>query len=113
MKHYNTIAIIFTKGRYILKLKESLVCTKCRGTHFTIKREATYLYSYNLENKNSEALPFLFDNRELVQSHEYLQCEQCGAKFPCSLDERNSTLNFTIEQKAIRADHVTNPEFLG
>ena len=38
---------------------------KCRGTHFTVKREATYLYSYNLENKNSEALPFLFDNREL------------------------------------------------
>jgi hypothetical protein len=103
-----------------LKIKESLICTKCNGNHFTVKREATYLYSYNLDtpdsgkwSKDPEALPFLFDNRELMESHEYLQCEQCGAKFPCSLDDRNSTINFTIESKAIRADHVTNPEFLG
>ncbi|HRS21625.1 MAG TPA: hypothetical protein P5510_07650 [Clostridia bacterium] len=96
-----------------MELKEPLICTKCSGRHFTVKREATYLYSYDLENKNSEALPFLFDNRELVDSHEYLQCEQCGARFPCTLDEYNSTINFTIEQKAVRSDHVTNPEFLG
>jgi len=113
IKYHNTVAIIFTKGRCILELKESLICTKCRGSHFTVKRVATYLYSYDLENKKSEALPFLFDNRELVESHEYLQCEQCGATFPCTLDERSNTINFTIEQKAVRSDHVTNPEFLG
>jgi hypothetical protein len=103
-----------------MKLKESLICSKCNGTHFSVKREATYLYSYNLDtpesghwSKETEALPFLFDNRELVQSHEYIQCEQCGARFPCSLDDRNSTINFTIESKAIRADIVDNPEFLG
>lgn len=103
-----------------MRIGESLICTKCNGTHFTVKREATYLYSYKLDtpetgkwSKDSESLPFLFDNRELINSHEYLQCEQCGAKYPCSLDERNNTINFTIEQKAIRADHVTNPEFLG
>lgn len=96
-----------------MKLKEPLICTKCNGSHFTVKRVATYLYNYNLENSNSEALPFLFDDRELVESHEYLQCKQCGEKFPCVLDERNSIIDFTIEQKAVRADHVTNPEFLG
>ena len=103
-----------------MKIKESLLCTKCNGTHFTVKREATYLYSYNLDtpesgqwSKDPEALPFLFDNRELMKSNEYLRCEQCGATFPCSLDDRNSTINFTIERKAIRADHVTNPDFLG
>lgn len=103
-----------------MKINESLICTKCNGTHFTVKREATYLYSYNLDtpetgrwSKDSEALPFLFDSRELVQSHEYLQCEQCGARFPCSLDDGNNTISFTIERKAIRADNATNPEFLG
>lgn len=96
-----------------MKLKEPLICTNCSGSHFTLKRIATYLYNYDLENMNSEALPFLFDNRELMQSREYLQCEQCGAEFPCTLDERNSTINLTIERKAVRADHVTNPEFLG
>lgn len=103
-----------------MRIKESITCAKCNGTHFTVKREATYLYSYNLDtpesgqwSKDPEALPFLFDNRELVQSNEYLQCENCGARFPCSLDERNNTINFTIERKAIRADNVTNPEFLG
>ena len=103
-----------------MEIKESLICSKCNGTHFTVKREATYLYSYNLDtpesshwSKDTEALPFLFDNRELVQSHEYLQCEQCGARFPCSLDDRNSTIDLTILRKAVRADHVTNPEFLG
>ena len=96
-----------------MKLKKSLICTNCSGSQFTVKRIATYLYSYNLESKDSEALPFLFDNRELVQSREYLQCEQCGAKFPCVLDEQNKTINFTIEQKAVRANHITNPEFLG
>lgn len=96
-----------------MKLKEPLICTKCSGSNFTVKRVTTYLYNYNLDNNGSEALPFLFDNRELVESHEYLQCKQCGAKFPCVLDVHNSTIDFTIEQKAVRADHVTNPEFLG
>jgi ribosomal protein L40E len=103
-----------------LRIKESMICTKCNGNHFTVKREATFLYSYKLDtpdtgqwSKDPEALPFLFDYRELIDSHEYLQCEKCGARFPCSLDDRNNTINFTIEGKAVRSDNVNNPEYLG
>ncbi|MGE5629977.1 MAG: hypothetical protein ACM3TR_02640 [Caulobacteraceae bacterium] len=103
-----------------MKIKESLECPKCNGTHFAVKHEATYLYTYNLETPDTgdrsrfdESFPFLFDNRELVESKEYLECEQCGAKYPCDIDRKKRHIQYTILQKAIRADHQTNPEFLG
>jgi uncharacterized protein YbaR (Trm112 family) len=103
-----------------MNIKESLVCPKCRGTHFTIKREATYLYTYKLETPSTEnwseqddALPFLFDYREQLDNKERLECEECGAQFPCNLDKDHPKIHFTILQKAIRSDYDRNPEFLG
>lgn len=103
-----------------MKIKEPLICPKCSGSYFQVKREATYLYTYKLNtpnteewSENEEALPFLFDNREKISDNDYLECEQCKEKYPCDLDSKNSKVHFTILQKAIRADYKTNPNFLG
>jgi DNA-directed RNA polymerase subunit RPC12/RpoP len=103
-----------------LDLKESLICPKCSSKNFIVKREATYLYTYKFNpdnlldvSKKTEDLPFLFDNREKETSNEYIECEQCGAKYPLSLDSLGKRIDLTILRKAIRADNTENPGFLG
>lgn len=103
-----------------LDLEKPLICPKCKSENFIVKREATYLYTYKFNsdnmdeiNKKSREIPFLFDNREKETSNEYLQCEQCGTKYPISLDDLGNRIDFTILRKAVRGDNVENPEFLG
>lgn len=103
-----------------LNIQEPLVCPNCKGTYFTIKREATYLYTYKLDtnlteewSKEDEALPFLFDYREQVENKEYLECDKCGSQYPCNLEKGNPKVHLTILQKAMRSDYVTNPDYLG
>lgn len=100
-----------------MKIDRNIVCTKCRGTSFVAKREATYVYSYKIDgetNKNNcEELPYLFDNREQMNSKEYLECEKCGACYPCVIEKGDDGIEFVILQKAIRSEYVTKPEFLG
>ena len=98
--------------------KETLVCTKCSNKEFEMKREATYLYTYDMDNhekwlSKTEILPFLFDNREQIDEKEYLVCKKCGSVYPCSLDKVSKEIELTILRKAVRADHQENPEFLG
>lgn len=103
-----------------MKIDEALVCPKCNGTHFEVKREATYLYTYKLDtpateawSKEEEGLPFLFDYREQLGNNEYLECEQCHAQYPCDLGSGNSKIRLTILQKAIRSEFENNPGYLG
>ena len=103
-----------------MKINESLVCPKCNSKNFEIKHEATYLYTYkidtvnrNIDDKELENLPFLFDNREQTCFKEYIECNQCGTKYPCSFNKDNQTIDLTIMRKAIRADNVKTPEFFG
>lgn len=103
-----------------MNIDRALVCPKCTGRCFEVKREATYVYTYMvntpvMENlsENREGLSFLFDRREKTNSKEYLLCLGCGSKYPCSLEEHDDTVKFTILQKAIRADNVVNPGYLG
>lgn len=111
------ISLIKLRGRITVYLNESFICPKCKSKNLDIKREATYVYTYKISSNNNlkegEALPFLFDNRAKIASKEYLQCEDCGGKFPCKLDEYLGKIDFTILQKAVRADHQETPEFLG
>lgn len=103
-----------------MNINEELVCPKCKGENFEIKHEATYVYTYKIdtvyENKHDEQpenLPFLFDNREQTNFKQYLECKQCGTKYPCSFDKDNETIDLTIMKKAIRSDYIKDPEFLG
>lgn len=100
--------------------EESLVCPKCQHKRFRMKRSATYIYTYNINTPNidtcgndEEALPFLFDNREQTDSEEYLECVNCGAKYPCPFFTKEQKIDLTILQKAVRADHQEKPEFFG
>jgi DNA-directed RNA polymerase subunit RPC12/RpoP len=103
-----------------LKINESLVCPKCNNKNFEMKHEATYRYTYkidtaseNIDDEQSENLPFLFENREQTCFKEYIECDHCGVRFPCSFDKDSQTIDLTIMRKAIRADNVDTPEFLG
>ena len=103
-----------------MKINETLVCPKCNNKNFDIKHEATYLYTYkidtvniNIDNGKSENLPFLFDNREQTCFKEFIECNRCGAKYHCSFNKDNQTVDLTIMKKAIRADYVKKPEFFG
>lgn len=106
-----------------MKIDEKIRCPICEGVYFQVKREATYLYTYNIETPltsnwsneedEDEVLPFLFDNRELKSSIEYAECKNCKTRFLWDSDNNNSKIHFTIVQKAIRSDLVAEPEFYG
>jgi DNA-directed RNA polymerase subunit RPC12/RpoP len=103
-----------------LNINELIVCPKCNNKNFEMKHEATYLYTYkidtidtNVEGEELENLPFLFDNRQQTSFSEYIECNHCGTKYPCCFDKNNQTIDLTIMKKAIRADNVKSPEFLG
>ena len=101
-------------------INETIICPKCHSKNFEIKHQATYLYTYKIDTMNANAddiesqnLPFLFDNREQTCFKEYIECNQCGIRYPCSIDTANQTIDLTIMRKAIRADNVETPELSG
>jgi transcription elongation factor Elf1 len=103
-----------------MELDKNLTCPKCNGKSFRVEREVTYIYSYkfssyNLEetSEKTEAMPFLFDNREKGDSQEFIICEDCGERYLISLEDRNKNIDMTILRKAIRADYVTEPQYFG
>ncbi|MDF2522454.1 MAG: hypothetical protein K0R31_95 [Clostridiales bacterium] len=102
-----------------MQLENHLRCPKCSGSNFTARYEATYVYSYTIDfdapglRNREEFLSFLFDNREQRSDQQYIECNTCGTKYPCIFNEGNKGIDFTILQKAIRSDHVIEPEFLG
>lgn len=103
-----------------MKIDESLICPKCNGTYFTMKREAAYLYTYKIStpdtgawSKKEDALSFLFDYREQLSDKQYLMCEQCKSKYPCDVKLADEHVDFTILQKAVRSEYVNNADYLG
>lgn len=103
-----------------MDINKDLICSKCNGKCFKIKREATYVYTYEINtpeiennSENKESLPFLFDNREKIRSKEYIQCDKCGEVYPCPFDINKEKIDLIILQKALRSDYKKEPEFLG
>ncbi|MCT4542880.1 MAG: hypothetical protein N4A63_05020 [Vallitalea sp.] len=98
-----------------MNLNQTLHCPICNSTKFIAKHQATFTYFYKLDSNNpldNNNLSFEFDKRENGNSYQYLQCENCGAKFPCDFNLNPNDFNFTISQKAIRSNHTITPHIL-
>jgi len=84
-----------------------LVCPNCHNNRFVVKYEASHVYSYVVDSdapgrkNNEEFLSFLYDDRELTQSDQYLECQSCGQKFPCSFNVWNNSTSRKELQEAI------------
>lgn len=103
-----------------MEINQQLVCPKCKSKKFTISREVTYAYSYKFNSEGvtetsatTEALPFLFKDRKKTRANDFIECDNCSARYPVSLDKGDKHIDLTILEKAIRSDFVENPDFLG
>lgn len=69
-----------------------LVCPLCKHHHLVVKYEASHVYSYLVDSdapgsrNKDEFLSFLYDRRDLTHSEQYVECQACGAKFPCDFN---------------------------
>ena len=70
-----------------------LVCPVCKTNSFLLKHKATCVYSYLIDSdapklKNTdEFLPFMFDNREQIETKQFLECNTCGSNFMCYFNQ--------------------------
>lgn len=84
-----------------------LVCPICQHNNFIVKYEASHVYSYVVDfdapgRKNREEfLSFLYDKRELTNSEQYVECQSCGARFPCRFNLWNIGTSMKELQEAI------------
>ncbi|NLK28189.1 MAG: hypothetical protein GX306_07590 [Clostridiales bacterium] len=64
------------------------ICPVCNSNDLTLKHEASYVYSYLIDQdapglKNTDQfLSYLYDRREQKDSREYIECNQCGVQYP-------------------------------
>lgn len=65
----------------------NICCPRCGG-RLELKYEATYEYSYVLDENapglhNQEAfLPYLYDRREQKKAEQFIACPRCGIRQP-------------------------------
>ena len=66
-------------------------CPVCNSSDLSLRHEASYVYSYKIDSdqpgtKNTDVfLSYEYDKRENTSSREYIECNQCGTKYPCSV----------------------------
>lgn len=90
---YNT----FKERRMFMDNQVDLICPQCQSADFEVKKEATYIYTYELDNSHSptsarhyQPLPFLFEQRDMLSSKEYIQCKSCAGQY--CYDFTNNTI---------------------
>lgn len=87
--------------------RATLLCPRCHHSRFVVKYEASHVYSYAIDSdapgrRNAdEFLSFLYDKRELTKSDQYVECQSCGAKYPCSFSVWNDATSLEELQAAI------------
>ena len=82
-----------------------LTCPKCQNKELIIRREVSYVYSYKIDTDEEsiesklQEYPYLFYNREILDSKDYIQCSKCGAQFPFSFGDNPKESKMTILKK--------------
>ena len=64
-------------------------CPKCSSKNLTAKYESAYVYSYKIDHSNQPdteeyAAPFLFEDRQLKYSKDYIKCDDCNYQYETS-----------------------------
>lgn len=63
-------------------------CPICNCTNLTLRHEASYIYSYLIDEnapglKNAEEFQsFLYDKREQKDNRTYIECNECKTQYP-------------------------------
>jgi hypothetical protein len=63
-------------------------CPVCDSKELIMRHEASYVYSYVIDNdapglmNSDEFLSYLYDKRELKEARTYIECSNCGTQYP-------------------------------
>lgn len=103
-----------------MDVTENLICPKCQCMYFEMKKEATYVYTYELENTLTngsaaqyESLPFAFEKRDMLNSSEYIECKNCGQQYFYDFTNNMIIGELTLRKKAVMSRYPHKPKFLG
>ena len=71
--------------------KTKYACPVCSGKQLVLRHEASYVYSYLIDDdmpglqNQEEFLSYLYDKREQTSSRNYIECKTCGTQYPYPL----------------------------
>lgn len=63
-------------------------CPICRSSNLTLRYEASYIYSYIIDDNapglsnSEEFLSFQYDKREQKDNRSFIECNQCKSQYP-------------------------------
>jgi len=81
-------------------------CPICNSHELTMRYEASYVYSYIIDDdapgtmNNDEFLSYLYDRRELTASRTYIECNKCGTQYPPQFLEKELVME-EVREKAL------------
>lgn len=82
-------------------MNSGITCPNCFGNEFILKREATYVYSYLIDEdqpglSNTDIFySFQYDRRERTAARSYIECNQCGQQIACRVYPDNNRIRVT------------------
>jgi hypothetical protein len=94
-----------------------LICPICKSNSFSLKYEATYVYSYIIDsdapglNNTEEFLPFMYDNREQKETKQFLECNTCGSIYKCYFNQWDKKIGIKDLQAAISSSSISQVSF--
>lgn len=90
-----------------------IVCPVCSAEHFTLKYQATYEYSYRIDenapgvNNTKDLLPYMYDKREQKDANQYIECNICKTNYPCYFDKWTEGITSKMIQQAITSAYIS------